>query len=122
MKTLIDTEVLEQAIEAFSEYTTPGTFGGRVPIEGALIAKLRAALAAQPTAPVVPQWQPIETAPKDGTVILVVIPTSYPVIQAAVWDKPFNCWIAGGYMRKTIPLTHWMPLPAAPLSAAPKQE
>lgn len=72
------------------------------------------------------QWQPIETAPKDGTVILVNNPIKsysnkkyykYPVVMAwanryitegreSYYWKSFN----HGYPKPT----HWMPLPEPP--------
>lgn len=64
-----------------------------------------------------PQWLPIETAPKDGTRILL-------------WDEPFSYvptidrlgFIRCGYWQYELGfgcadrrrVTHWMPLPAAP--------
>jgi hypothetical protein len=72
------------------------------------------------------EWQPIATAPKDGTVILV---TNGWNIACARWDDdswPYAAnnarwsisdWhndpihLRGGYMS-----THWMPLPSLPES------
>jgi hypothetical protein len=64
-------------------------------------------------------WQDIETAPKDGTRILLGSPGNEPVI---------GCWVSDSfahgdeasdlpYGRLTDPRwvpTHWMPLPEAP--------
>lgn len=62
----------------------------------------------------VPQWQPIETAPKDGTPVLA-------------WDEGAVCivtWVSGDSIdpdgwydvRRLDPApTHWQPLPAPPL-------
>jgi len=50
------------------------------------------------------QWQPIETAPKDGKEILVWCPVvGYAVVRA--WN--------GSGERLSEP-THWMPLPGPP--------
>lgn len=55
----------------------------------------------------VPEWQPIETAPKDGNLILV---TDGVDVVVGYWD----------FALRTVTsdlgdiLTHWMPLPAAP--------
>ena len=73
-----------------------------------------------PTAPRVEGWQPIETAPKDGTPIL-----SH---KAGVWAMPMIvCWLDGpgigepawrqydaepSIVRRHP--THWMPLPTPP--------
>lgn len=61
-------------------------------------------------------WQPIETAPKDGTWIMVYWPTmgigQYPFV--VFWDEG---WQPARYSDRdygeAFP-THWMPLPAAP--------
>ena len=62
------------------------------------------------------EWQPIETAPKDGTEILTIRSNGY--IRNARWyDNPFgrkdtviDC--ADG---KWWSVTHWMPLPVPPV-------
>ena len=55
------------------------------------------------------EWQPIETAPKDGTVFL------------AFWDKDGDTRYVcakrgrrGGPIGLQRPPTHWMPLPEPP--------
>ena len=58
-------------------------------------------------------WQPIETAPKDGTRVLLWIE---PVKIA----MPF-AWQDGRWMGDDYPLnmawpTHWMPLPEPPVT------
>lgn len=73
-------------------------------------------------------WQPIETAPKDGTVVLV-----YPGVwsnrtcSVARWDddrsakRPRPYWSRDDTSSVTtcrnVPPTHWMPLPAPPETA-----
>ena len=62
-----------------------------------------------------PQWQPIETAPKDGTRILVWSSGTgvYPAIAA--WCQG-SYW---GYERSHVNLgtiEKWMPLPKSPLA------
>lgn len=61
------------------------------------------------------QWQPIETAPKDGTIILVALhewndPANRHVFEVVSWAG--DCWSSEAY--PIYPPTHWMPLPAAP--------
>jgi hypothetical protein len=71
------------------------------------------------------EWQPIETAPKDGTRILAVIPGFAVSIawwfhDAQKWmttdaedypdDESWNYTVANTEYQPT----HWMPLPAAP--------
>lgn len=68
-------------------------------------------------------WQPIETAPKDGNEILVFYQTRKKVV-IAYWEpqsynkKPRPYWAAIGShwieSDRKYPPTHWMPLPAPP--------
>ena len=56
-------------------------------------------------------WQPIETAPKDGSRVLVVSGEEYHV---ASWhgDNGYGLeWFNDEIM---VPATHWMPLPSPP--------
>ena len=70
---------------------------------------------AAPAAPA--GWQPIETAPKDGTQIALA---THKTAHAGRWQQRMygdNWWMSGDYVAafSTInPPTHWMPLPAAP--------
>jgi hypothetical protein len=70
-----------------------------------------------------PDWQPIETAPKDGTpVVLFTHPTENPVvgywIDLQMYDFPFTGWTTGwktssGYNAdwdEVYNPTHWLPL------------
>lgn len=60
-------------------------------------------------------WQPIETAPKDGTPILIA-QENVGAIRWAVWSEGFfrdGIIEAGGRMSLPRP-THWMPLPEPP--------
>jgi hypothetical protein len=62
------------------------------------IAELEAALA----------WQPIETAPRQGRqMILLLTPSRFPQVAFA------NTWWTAGFSVENKP-THWMPLPALP--------
>lgn len=104
------------------------------------ITLLRAALE-QPqadTAPVPDQWQPIETAPKDGTEVLLgalgrvtygywLMPSDKPRIKyedgfapEEVWEEFEPCWMSwdGGFSEDSPP-THWQPLPPAPGEPVP---
>lgn len=87
-------------------------------------------------------WRPIETAPKDGTSVLLFInpvdgydlcgwqPTRHITIAIGWWDG--DEWESSlmeegtadteGYssaLSITIMPTHWMPLPAPPVTAKP---
>lgn len=59
-------------------------------------------------------WQPIETAPADGTRVLVYAPPSGGEYPASV--QRVDMWRGGGWwqMRPAQPYTHWRPLPAGP--------
>lgn len=57
------------------------------------------------------EWQPIETAPKDGTEILVFDDGAYIVTPWIEGDDQSGWW-DNGFMDP--PPTHWMPLPAPP--------
>lgn len=67
-----------------------------------------------------PQWQPISTAPRDGTPILCFSPdalgqgfSDQSGIDVLWWED--GNWTYDGDSRVTIDLpTHWMPLPRAP--------
>ena len=66
-------------------------------------------------------WQPVETAPKDGTVVLVWTRTG-PHLAAYLRLRPEG-WMEkdGSYLltEDTTGLpTHWMPLPVPPASNA----
>lgn len=61
--------------------------------------------------PEVHVWQPIETAPKDGTYILSFYGSIPLVIQ---WSNACNGWCCSTGPYHPLPLTHWMPLPNLP--------
>lgn len=75
-----------------------------------------------------PQWQPIETAPKDGTRVFVY-GWQYGVSLFGIgyWFQPRTIKELGGWICHTLPghefvsgtfsnPTHWMPLPIVPKS------
>lgn len=77
----------------------------------------------EPAAPAVPpEWQPIETAPKDGTDFLAFKTQVLggPCICVCTWldsdhpsydgETPHVAWDHSGFWDAT----HWMPLPSAP--------
>jgi hypothetical protein len=75
------------------------------------------------------QWQPIETAPKDGTTILLFRHLkSWNVIGYGHWEdlRGVSGWLSYGLNEPPGNLglahpTHWMPLPA-PLPAPPSDK
>lgn len=66
-------------------------------------------------------WQPIETAPKDGTPILTFAPvTGADYILIGAWipeDEPGETEDGGTWRDDGETPTHWMPLPEPPEAA-----
>lgn len=75
------------------------------------------------------EWQPIETAPRDGRdIIVVTVYAEIPTPFVACWSDTFCEWIIGGDCvfglvvngavniddTCSINPTHWMPLPEPP--------
>ena len=64
-----------------------------------------------------PEWLPMETAPKDGTMILLAGEFDHPGdwrIKMGYWAAYENVWrLFGGSWQPT----RWMPLPALPSNA-----
>ena len=66
------------------------------------------------------EWQPIETAPQDGTQILVFGHDTFAVAEFrnGEWrDMGDIGW--GGFYAEVMP-THWMPLPEPPSNLSNK--
>lgn len=67
-------------------------------------------------------WQPIETAPKDGTRIMLVGGVYHGVPFAGYWDpspytpRPWTTVVGRHPLEEHCP-THWMPLLAPPAAA-----
>lgn len=59
-------------------------------------------------------WRPIETAPTDGTYVLLVSPAHGRVIGAHVGGDVWHFFGVGAITGKSERPTHWMPLPAPP--------
>ena len=69
------------------------------------------------------EWQPIETAPKDGTWVLLYSPDNEPSVATCCWESlNYNWapqWVWGSKQRADFRggfygATHWMPLPEPP--------
>lgn len=54
-------------------------------------------------------WRPIETAPRDGTAVLLW--GNGPTCAVAQWDSEASIWSDGGW---DVDATHWRPLPSPP--------
>ena len=64
------------------------------------------------------EWQPIETAPRDGTEILLFDADTDPTIYVGGYDYDGRYWfyselLAQDVVGEATP-THWMPLPEPP--------
>jgi len=72
-------------------------------------------------------WQPIETAPKDGTEILLRLPDEDTFRGFTVWCAYWNydCgvygWLDDGHLISDMPFTGWTPIPAPPTDATEGQ-
>ncbi len=62
------------------------------------------------------QWLPIETAPKDGSKILISGGYSSPAVTIGRWAKDMKSphWRDDKLGRYPITPLHWMPLPTPP--------
>lgn len=60
------------------------------------------------------QWEPIESAPKDSTVVLLWAESYYPVI--GWYDAGKRSWqdVWEHEWRRPKQPTHWMPIPEPP--------
>ena len=58
------------------------------------------------------EWQPIDTAPQDGSMILLWIEGYHPMTGGWSWYDADS----GGWDTRIgfLPFTHWMPLPEPP--------
>jgi hypothetical protein len=72
------------------------------------------------------EWQSIESAPKDGTSILLIIPEAMmnfvPPVYVGAYDAPTKAWYtygasSSGTCWRGDP-THWQPLPPLPVATA----
>lgn len=65
----------------------------------------------------VPEWQPIKTAPRDGTVILLHFPNYPEDMYVGYWDKKKRVWrsIEGLSLHRELGVkaVYWMPKPQA---------
>lgn len=68
----------------------------------------------RPIAARVTEWQPIETAPKDGREILLFARGNRDFIGVGQWAKGNLPETYGWFWSFAIRPTHWMPLPEPP--------
>lgn len=62
----------------------------------------------------IPAWQPIATAPRDGTEILVYEIGGMYFVR---WESGTETWVSTDSGAWIDDATHWQPLPAAPKEA-----
>lgn len=79
-------------------------------------------------------WQPIETAPKDGSVVLGCYPppwheswSRWRAPQAVYWgvyhpNAPGKMTWRNGADGRPVSVTHWMPLPEPPVAVTDRFE
>ena len=89
----------------------------------AALTALRALLAERPAlaAHVMPGWQPIETAPRDGTHFLAYEPTG-DMYRAAYHSHGYVMAFGGQPVVKPPEPTHWMLVPPSPTASAAEAE
>lgn len=68
------------------------------------------------------EWQPIDTAPKNFSDVLIYLPRSEfgdygERVTVAFWEVDLRLWIIPGLLpnEESNP-THWMPLPEPPIA------
>jgi hypothetical protein len=61
-------------------------------------------------------WRPIETAPKDGTYVLLWFPETDLPVRVGYWSRADYWYSYAGHVRRRFESgpTHWMALPAPP--------
>lgn len=83
-------------------------------------------LTASPAASQAQDWQPIETAPKDGTLILCFYPDRHGHDRYSLRYWSTGDWRSSGRKEgwcdqyrqlRSIDPTHWMPLPPPPAAS-----
>ncbi|WP_164241969.1 hypothetical protein [Stenotrophomonas maltophilia] len=65
-------------------------------------------------AAIAPQWQPIESAPKDGRPLLLDHPDWHTRVLRGAWDAHELAWRVHGFGCPATQPTKWQPLPAPP--------
>jgi hypothetical protein len=108
-------------VEMAHEWPLPTDDSGAMFSGDVLIHKLGNALAQALAAAPVPcaaspadSWQPIETAPKDGTWFIGLVDANLGIYRRVSWGRNLNgdlCWCG---TTATYHPTHWIPMPRAP--------
>ncbi|MBR8141171.1 hypothetical protein KDW46_02200 [Burkholderia vietnamiensis] len=96
--------------------------GGCHPASTEEVAMWDALIAGRRTTPDREAWQPIETAPKDGTPLVMFaryIHATTSIVVVAAWLETYGMWVnqsfSGAPIQQVVP-SHWMPRPEFPTS------
>lgn len=67
-------------------------------------------------------WKTMESAPRDGTQILVFVPSFYQGKGGITWAvRSHGEWLDSSCRRlRDADVTHWMPIPDPPSSSSPE--
>jgi len=119
MSTTLALEALKDAKERLHWYEPSDRADAEKATDEKLSAQMDAAIAAyeaEAVQPVqaAPNWQPIETAPKDGKESLFYTEEMGQVVM--YWEGRDKRWETGFNEGDSLTPSHWMPLPAAPRS------
>ena len=68
------------------------------------------------------EWQPIETAPRDGTLILTFDAEQESQCLVSHWKDSLDYWEPGTWRDDGGTPSHWMPLPEPPETAMKPRE
>jgi hypothetical protein len=85
-------------------------YNGKAEAAGVICDELDTLLASLSSDPA-QGWQDIETAPKDGTEVLLLFPSDTK--RTGYWAKSIQRWSVDAVVSMPLP-THWMPLPEPP--------
>jgi hypothetical protein len=111
----------EKIHEAQGIYAQDGAVAYSLNRERALIAAIDRLASLAAGVSLVPQWQPIETAPKEGH-FLVYLPEEQSKVQSARKNANGVFVIGGHFAFDMSKPTHWMLLPDAPALSPPIAE
>lgn len=68
------------------------------------------------------KWQPIKTAPKNGSEILVCNVNQGGVRQLVSWNQVYHYWQCKGEVDLHFQWTHWISIPPSPVNGTPPEK
>lgn len=107
-------KVLARLRNCISDYGGHGNPGCPDRVEAYLAMATADALLASALPAAGPTWQPISTAPKDGSEFLMRFVGRRPYITGVKWHQGCFVQLSDYSPVESRTATHWMPLPAAP--------